>query len=72
MAKKLSKGGKRDVSRAATIKETALIVGVTTRQVQKVMNCESNNDKIVEVFMELTEGKNALMEQVKQLVPFKK
>lgn len=66
----MRKPNKIDVSRAATIKETATLVGVSQRHVQLVMNGDRQNDKIVEVFMEITEGKNLLLQEVKKLIPF--
>jgi hypothetical protein len=70
MIKKIRKPVKRDVRRAATILETAEIVGVSQSEVQKVLRTDRNNEKIIAVFMELTERKNALLEEVKNLIPF--
>ncbi len=61
---------KRDAKRAATVKETAMLVGVSQRYVRMVMAGDRENDKVIEVFMELTEGKNLLLQEVKKLVPF--
>ena len=60
----------RDVRRAATIKETAEVIGVSTRHVQRVLSGDRENDKVIMVFMELTEKKSELLEEVKKLVPF--
>jgi DNA-binding LacI/PurR family transcriptional regulator len=70
MIKKLTNTMKRDVRRAATIKDTKEIVGVSTSTIQKVLRGERTNDKVVMVFMELTERKSALIEAVKELVKF--
>jgi predicted transcriptional regulator len=70
MEKKIRKTVKRDVRRAATVLETAEIVGVSQSEVQKVLRADRNNDRVLEVFMELTERKNALLEEVKKLIPF--
>lgn len=70
MQKNIRKTRKRDTVRAATVLETAGILGISQRQVQKVMAGDSENDKVVAVFMELTERKSALLEEVKQLIPF--
>ena len=64
------KPNKIDVSRAATIKETAQLVGVSQHYVRMILNGKRENDKIMEVFMEITEGKNLLLQEVKKLVPF--
>lgn len=66
----MEKPNKIDVSRAATIKETAQVVGVSQRYVQMVLKGDRENDKIVEVAMAITEGKNLLLDEVKKLVPF--
>lgn len=61
---------KRDTRRAANILDTAEITGLSTSQVQKVLRTDRNNDKVVAVFMELSERKNDLLEEVKKLIPF--
>lgn len=61
---------KRDTRRAANILDTAEITGLSTSQVQKVLRTDRNNDTVVSVFMELQEGKNKLLEEVKKLIPF--
>lgn len=62
--------GKRDVRRAATVQDTAETVGVSPRQVQRVLTGDQENPLIMEVFMELTERKNLLLQEVKNLIPF--
>ena len=64
------KQNKRDVERAATIKKTAELVGVSKRYVRMVMDGDRESETVTTVFMELTEGKNALLEEVKKLIPF--
>lgn len=66
----MQKKGNRDTVRAARIIQTAKIVGVSERQVQRVLNGDQENDEVVLVFMELFEGENKLIQQVKKLVPF--
>lgn len=61
---------KRDVRRAATIKDTAEVLGVSPSLVQKTLNTTRNNEKVIEVFMFLQEEKNLLVEAAKKLVPF--
>lgn len=56
--------------RAANILDTADIVGVSPRQVRRVLDIEQENDNVIKVFMFLKEGKQALVEAARQLVPF--
>lgn len=61
---------KRNISRAATINETAEVVGVTPSMVRKTLATDRNNEVVENVFMFITEGKNQLLEEAKKLVPF--
>ena len=61
---------KRDTRRAATILDTAEVMGVSPNHVQKILRMDRENDQVVNVFMELTERKNLLIEEVKKLIPF--
>lgn len=70
MSKKSTKPSKRDIKKAATILDTAELVGVSPRQVRRVLSGEQENQNVFSVFMELTEGKNLLLEEVKKLIPF--
>jgi predicted regulator of amino acid metabolism with ACT domain len=70
MDKKTRIKRKKDTKKAATIIETAELVGVSTRTVQRVIKAEQDNEKVFSVFMELTERKNRLLAEVQQLVPF--
>ena len=70
MAKNSNNKRTRDVRRAATVKDTAEITGLSPSEVQKVLRAERNNDTVVAVFMELTERQNLLLQEVKRLVPF--
>ena len=71
MAKKSNNTRKRDAKKAATVKDTAELVGVSERQVRRVLDGEHENEKVISVFMTLTEGNNRLLEEVRQLIPFK-
>lgn len=62
--------GTRDTKRAATIIETAEVLGVSQRSIQRVIDQKQENAKAMAVFMELTEGKNLLKERVREMVPF--
>lgn len=66
----MENNNKRDAINAARVIKTAECVGVSTSLVQKVIRGDRNNDKVLSVFMEIQEGENALLEQVKKLVPF--
>ena len=68
----MDKKGNRDAIRAARVKRTAEITGVSERHVNRVMIGDQENDKVVLVFMELKEGENKLVEAAKKLVPFNK
>lgn len=61
---------KRDIRRAANVKDTAEVIGVSTSLVRKTLDMTRDNEKVVEVFMFLQEGKNLLLEEAKKLVPF--
>lgn len=56
---------RRDVARLV-----AEIHGVTPRYVRMVINCERDNDAIVETYMEIVEQDNALLDAVRKAVPF--
>lgn len=71
MEKSTKNKGKRDVKRAAFIKDTAALTGVSTSTVQKVLNSERNNETVEMVFQEIKSGYKSLLDQVKELVPFK-
>lgn len=66
----MEKPKNRDVERAARVKKVARIAGVTEREVRNVLKGDRNNEKIISAYMEILEGENALMEAVKQLIPF--
>ena len=69
MAKKLTKTSKRDIKRAAIVQETAATLGVSPRYVRMVLAGDRDSEKILAVYMELTEGHNALLDAVKNLLP---
>jgi|GEM_PF-5505849 len=60
----------RDVERAALIRKTAKITGVSIRYVNLVLINERTNETVFSVYMSLLEGVDSLVEQVKQQVPF--
>jgi hypothetical protein len=70
MDKKSTIKRKKDTKKAATIIETAELTGVSQRSVQRVISGDQDNERVFTVFMELTERKNRLLQEVMQLVPF--
>lgn len=56
---------KRDARRAAKVINTADIAGVSTRQVQRVLAGDQDNDKILGIYMELDEREAAMLEEVR-------
>ncbi|MDP1810570.1 MAG: hypothetical protein Q8K66_04115 [Sediminibacterium sp.] len=65
----MKKKRNRDTVRAAIIIKTARIVGVSERQVNRVLNGDQQNEEVVLVFMELSEGETKLVKEVRKLVP---
>jgi hypothetical protein len=66
----MSKTKKRDSEMAFRVKRTAELCGVKTNQVYKVLKGDRNNEEIFTTYMELLERDNALLQEVKKLVPF--
>ena len=60
---------KRNIVRAATIKKTADLLGVSTRYVRMVLDGDRESDQVMEVFMEISERENTLLQEVKNLLP---
>lgn len=60
---------KRDAFRASMVNKTADIVGVTPRQVRRIINGACKNERALTVYMNLLEGNNKLVKEVKALVP---
>jgi predicted transcriptional regulator len=57
----------RDTRRAATVKDTAEILGLSTSLVQKVTAAKRDNNEVIEVMMILDERKKALVEELKMI-----
>jgi hypothetical protein len=66
----MEKKGNRDTVRAAKIKLTSEIVRVSDRQVQRVLNAERVNEKVVSVYMYLDEGMDKLVKEAQRICPF--
>lgn len=65
----MEKKSTRDTVRAANVKRTAEILGVSERYVRLVLSAERQNEEVLLVFMEMQEGENKLIQEVKKLVP---
>ena len=50
--------------------KTAIITGKSTRQVARVISGDSENEKVMEVYMFLNENENKLLAAAKKLVEF--
>ena len=68
--KSMEKVNSRDAIRAARVKRTAEICGVSERLVNYVLDCERENEEVIAVFMELSERENLMVKAVKELIPF--
>lgn len=67
----MEKSKTRDIQKAARVQKVAEITGYSKRQVQRVINGDQENEMIMRTYMEIAEGENLLLQQVKLLVPFK-
>jgi hypothetical protein len=66
----MAKNNKRDIIREARVKKTALIVGVSQRYVNMVLDGARKSPVTMAVYMEMAEGENKLLTEVEKLVPF--
>ena len=57
-------------TRSETATVIAEIFDLSPRQVRRVMNGDSENPSVLDATIIYEEGKNALLEEVKKLVPF--
>jgi transcriptional antiterminator len=64
MVKETRKQTKKDARRAATIKETAELAGVSTRTVQRVLNADQENEAVLSIFMEIKERHEEILKEV--------
>lgn len=69
--KSMQKSNKRNTEQAAIIQKTAKLMGVSKRYVRMVLNGERNNEGVMTCYMEILERDNALLNAVKELIPFK-
>ena len=71
----MRKARKYNAAVTARVKKTAELTGYSEDYVNRVLGCERNNERILEVYMELEEKeeevfKNLMHQQVNKLVPF--
>lgn len=66
----MEKNNKREAFKASLAQKTARIARVSTRYVRMVINGDRENQQVMSVYMQLLEGENKLLAQVKELVPF--
>lgn len=70
MQKSESKPIKRDSEIATRVKKVAELTGFSRRYVYMVINADRYNEDVMNMYMQLQEGENALLMAVKKLVPF--
>lgn len=66
----MKKTNKRDAEVAYRVKRTAEITGIKTNAVYKIIRGDRKNETVFTTYMELMERDNALLAEVKKLVPF--
>lgn len=69
--KSMQKSNKRNTEQAAIVQKTAKLMGVSKRYVRMVVNGERKNEGVMTCYMEILERDNALLNAVKELIPFK-
>jgi predicted transcriptional regulator len=74
MPKYLRKPKGRDSETATRVKRTANICGVSPRTVYRVIRGDESDEqtveKVLQVYMQLSEGESVLVETIKKIVPF--
>ena len=60
---------KRDSKRATLVKMTAESLGVSTDLVKRVLRMERKNEQVLATYLELDEGMNLLLQEVKRVAP---
>jgi hypothetical protein len=61
---------KRNAFTASLVKKTSELTGVNVRSVYRIINGDQTNEMVLKVYMQLVEGENLLMQEVKKLIPF--
>ncbi|RXK57692.1 hypothetical protein ESA94_19390 [Lacibacter luteus] len=70
MQKTVSTPIKRDSEIATRVKKIAELTGFSRRYVYMVINSDRHNEDVMSLYMQLQEKENALLLEVKKLVPF--
>lgn len=70
MAKINNKTIVKDSAKSYIVKKVAEMHGVTPRYVYYILAGKKENDKIFATYMDMLEGTNTLVEEVKKLIPF--
>lgn len=60
----------RDAETAARVKRIAEMFGISKRQVRRVISGDSSNEAVLRAYMEMAEGENLLIQEVKTIVQF--
>jgi len=68
MTKTSSKTIIRDTQKAFFVKKVAEMHNVSTSFVYKILSGDRENDEIFMTYMDLQEGTNSLLEQVKRMI----
>lgn len=68
--KNMKKPNQRSSEMAFRVKRTADITGKKPDTVYKIIRGDRENEEVFTTYMELLERDNALLEEVKKLVPF--
>ncbi len=70
MSKKMKKTNDRSSETAYRVKRTAELTGVKPTSVYRIIRGDRKNEEVFTTYMELMERDNALLNEVKKLVPF--
>ena len=66
----MKKPNKRDAENAFRVKRTAELTGLKKDAIYKIIRGDRENEEVFTTYMELLERDNALLAEVKKLVPF--
>lgn len=66
----MKKPSERNSEIAWRVKRTAEITGLKPNTIYKIIRGDRENEEVLTTYMELWERDNALLEEVKKLVPF--
>lgn len=70
MAKKVNKTQSRNPQITFIVKNVAEMTGFTPDYIYKIIAGERKNNEVLGLCMDLLEGSNVLVEEVKKLIPF--